>query len=361
MRDDFYGLNQTVRWIGYVEDNRDPSQLGRCKVRILGWYSDDENLAPTDCLPWAQAQFSPGVKSFTVPKVGEWVSGYFLDGKMAQHPVYDGVLPGVNFTLTDTVRGAPRSSRGITLEERDTPSTNRLARGEMRNSLIDRANQTRDHVCDISPEIRRAVAIARFKFSQLISKIRAVIRKFIEGLNLDPSGEFKKTSELLKWVAERIKYVTDLLAEAIELKNEVLEVIRIIRAFIDFILGLPAKLFKLLSECLARFLDFVKAGIAELISAATTTVSGGVDETGISELVSSAESIYKDSQTIINQTAELITVPAQIAAVAFTPTTLFDQEQAASTVINFISNNVPNSGSIIANTNSLFVLTTNPT
>ena len=48
MADDFYGLNQTVRWIGIVEDNRDPSQLGRCKIRILGWYSDDKNLAPTE-------------------------------------------------------------------------------------------------------------------------------------------------------------------------------------------------------------------------------------------------------------------------------------------------------------------------
>jgi hypothetical protein len=357
MRDDFYGLSQLVRWIGVVEDNRDPSQLGRCKIRIVGWHSDDKNLAPTDCLPWAQAQFSPGVKSFTAPKINEWVTGYFLDGKMAQHPVYDGVLPGVNFTLPPVlVTDTPLPPDGIIVEEVDTPSTNRLARGVMKNSLIDRANKNREHVCDISPEIRRAIAFARLKFSQLISAIRGFIKRVIEALNLDPSGEFSRTAELVKWFAEQIKYISDTIAEILEARNELLEVARIIRAFIDFILSLPEKLLKLLSECLAAFLESVKTGISDLLRETTTTLSGGIDETGISELVGSVESIYKDTQKIVNDTADLLTTPAQLLAVVATPTTTFDQEQAASTVLSFLSTNVPNSETYTANVNPLFAI-----
>jgi hypothetical protein len=226
----------------------------------------------------------------------------------------------------------------------------------MKNSLIDRANKNREHVCDISPEIRRAIAFARLKFSQLISAIRAGIKRLIDALNLDPSGEFSKTAELVKWVAEKIKYLSSLLSELLEARNELLEVARIIRAFIDFILSLPAKLLALLQECLANFLDSVKTGISDLLRETTTTLSGGIDETGISDLVGSIESIYKDTQSVVEQTADLLTTPAQFAAVLATPTTTFDQGQAASTVINFLSTNVANSETYTANVNPLFAI-----
>lgn len=356
MADDFYGLNQTVRWIGVVEDNRDPSQLGRCKVRILGWYSDDKNLAPTDCLPWAQAQFSPGVKSFTAPKVGEWVSGYFLDGKMAQHPVYDGVLPGVNYTLAEIVTDSPRPPNGVLLEEADTPSFNRLARGEMKNSLIDRANKSRDHVCDITPEIRRAIATARLKFSQLMNEIRAAIKAFIDSLGFDPSGEFSYAIEIAKWLAAKLKYISDTLEEILDIKAILLDIARQIRALIDFILSLPAKLLALLQECLAGFLAVLRSGLSDIVSAVSGS-SSGLDTSSIGELTAAVEDIYKTSQTIVSQTADLVTTPAQLLAVIATPTTTFDQQQAASTVLNFLSTNVPNSSSIVANTNPFFAVT----
>ena len=42
-----------VWWQGVVEDKIDPLMLGRCRVRILGYHTDDLNEIPTDCLPWA--------------------------------------------------------------------------------------------------------------------------------------------------------------------------------------------------------------------------------------------------------------------------------------------------------------------
>jgi hypothetical protein len=357
MNDDFYGLSQPVRWIGIVEDNRDPSQLGRCKVRILGWYSDDKNLAPTESLPWAQAQFSPGVKSFTAPKIGEWVTGYFLDGKMAQHPVYDGVLPGVNFTLPPVlVTDTPLPPDGIVIEEVDTPSTNRLARGVMKNSLIDRANKSRDHVCDITPEIRRAIAIARLKFSQFMNEIRAAIKAFIDSLGFDPSGEFSYAIEIAKWLAAKLKYISDTLEEILDIKAVLLDIARQIRALIDFILSLPAKLLALLQECLAGFLAVLRSGLSDIVSTVAGS-SSGLDTSSIGELTDAVQDIYKTSQTIVSQTADLVTTPAQLLAVIATPSTTFDQQQAASTVLNFLSDTVPNSSGIVANTNPFFAVT----
>ena len=38
---------------GVVENRKDPLQLGRYQVRIVGIHSSDKNLLPTKDLPWA--------------------------------------------------------------------------------------------------------------------------------------------------------------------------------------------------------------------------------------------------------------------------------------------------------------------
>ena len=38
-RTDYLGRDGYTWWIGEVEDVSDPSQLGRVRVRVLGWYT----------------------------------------------------------------------------------------------------------------------------------------------------------------------------------------------------------------------------------------------------------------------------------------------------------------------------------
>ena len=51
----FAGLNGFVWWVGVVEDRQDPLKLGRCRVRIFGWHSENVTEVPTELLPWSQA------------------------------------------------------------------------------------------------------------------------------------------------------------------------------------------------------------------------------------------------------------------------------------------------------------------
>ena len=91
-------------WQGVVEDRHDPLYLGRCKVRVLGWHSEDKNDQPTESLPWAYpvqpitsaAQTGVGF-SPTGPVEGTWVVGFFRDGEDAQEPVFFGTLGGIPF------------------------------------------------------------------------------------------------------------------------------------------------------------------------------------------------------------------------------------------------------------------------
>lgn len=96
MNTNFIGKNDFVWWVGVIENRVDPLVLGRCQVRIFGWHNENSVILPTKDLPWAQAVVPlNNSKSFSAPKVGEWVLGFFMDGEQAQIPVMLGVLPGL--------------------------------------------------------------------------------------------------------------------------------------------------------------------------------------------------------------------------------------------------------------------------
>ena len=106
----FQGKDGFVWWNGVVEDRKDPLFLGRCRVRILGWHTEDKSMLPTDDLPWAQplmpitSASQTGVGQAPVgPVEGTWVMGYYRDGELAQEPVMMGTMHGIpaNYAKTN--------------------------------------------------------------------------------------------------------------------------------------------------------------------------------------------------------------------------------------------------------------------
>ena len=53
----FVGKDGFFWWVGEVEDTEDPMELGRVKVRVLGYYTNvrggTTDDLPKDSLPWA--------------------------------------------------------------------------------------------------------------------------------------------------------------------------------------------------------------------------------------------------------------------------------------------------------------------
>lgn len=100
-----------IWWIGVVEDRMDPEKLGRCRVRIFGYHTDNKEVLPTEDLPWAlpiqpitSAAIS-GIGSTPLgPVTGTWVLGFFLDGEDMQQPAMLGTIatnvPPKTFTST---------------------------------------------------------------------------------------------------------------------------------------------------------------------------------------------------------------------------------------------------------------------
>ena len=106
-KSDVMGRDGFTWWVGEVEDKKDPQQLGRVRVRVIGWYTGGQSKeaylssVKTEDLPWASVLLptdQPGIKNTgttTELEVGAQVLGFFLDGEEAQLPVVMGSFRGM--------------------------------------------------------------------------------------------------------------------------------------------------------------------------------------------------------------------------------------------------------------------------
>lgn len=94
--DNFLGKDGFFWWMGVVEDNADPLGLGRVRIRIFGYHTDNIQELPTNTLPWSLPCFSPNnTMSIASPLVGDYAFGFFGDGMSHQFPVVLGIMPGI--------------------------------------------------------------------------------------------------------------------------------------------------------------------------------------------------------------------------------------------------------------------------
>ena len=128
-------------WTGIIEDRADPQMLGRCRVRIIGYHTEDKTELPTIDLPWAIPAMP--LTSASISGIGETPSfvegtsvlGFFSDGDEGQIPVIMGTLPGKPRNKRDKESGFsdpfgkyPRSDTGTGLNGLQESDLSRLAR-----------------------------------------------------------------------------------------------------------------------------------------------------------------------------------------------------------------------------------------
>jgi hypothetical protein len=316
---DVAGFNGTVTFIGVVEDRKDPQEQGRIKVRIFGVHNQDKNLVPTSALPWAQIALpTNGPRTASLPRDGEWVVGYFLDGKSAQQPLVNGILPGINTEVVMQPAGAPVAPSYSAENKPGQPSVPLLARAIKEGTGIEFSDNNRDHACDVSLYIRRSLAKARFEAKSLIKVIRAAYRKLLDFLGITPSAS--GMADFLKDVARRIKELNDWLTEKVEAAAEFLQMIREIRAVIEYILSLPAKLAEIFAQCLREAYAELKKGLYSLAS----DFSLGESSEGLSD---SFRVIQDETTALLRTTQTALDLPNRALSEVNTSSRLSDSEK----------------------------------
>ena len=133
MQSNFMGRDGFSWFTGVVEDIQDPKQVGRVRVRCVGYHTQDKTILSTDDLPWASVMHpttSPAVSGLgSTPFFvqGTWVVGFFRDTD-CQEPIIMGALAGFPTAEPDSTLGFndPSGTYPSYVNESDI---NRLARG----------------------------------------------------------------------------------------------------------------------------------------------------------------------------------------------------------------------------------------
>jgi hypothetical protein len=132
------GIRNPLFFVGVIEDNDDPTLLGRVKVRAFSIHGTNKEISTED-LPWAMVSHGNYDPNNPLPSLNAFVWGMFLDGRDAQHPVVLGLLPTqfveapnpeANGYGVIPKRDGRLLGKGLTPRDFGQPQMSRLARGE---------------------------------------------------------------------------------------------------------------------------------------------------------------------------------------------------------------------------------------
>jgi len=343
-----FSTNEFVPFEGIVEGRQDPAMMGRVRVRIFGLHNEDK----TETLPWAQVLMPvTGYRTNVVPKEGEWVFGYFQDGKNKQHPVIMGVHPGIvpkpttltqniqagnNFKvspliLTNSLVGSPKPPSGIAGDVPGEPTNPRIARGVMEGTMVNRMNNLLNVNCDFKLEVQKNNKLKQYT-KAIADKIREAVRWIVKTLGLtDVTGNYSWVINTLRTYTRALNYIRKKIIKPIQdFTKYVLSYITLVRQLIQWILSLPEKLLQLLQNCLSRLLKAVASVFSDMVSG--SDVSTGFDSAGWQEIVNEAQKAYEETTALVSDTmdtiAGVIAIPVAATAGLLTPVSDADVAEA---------------------------------
>jgi hypothetical protein len=309
--ENFIGKDGFNWWVGVVESRNDPLKLGRCRVRIFGYHTENKQLIPTADLPWAACLVSPNsTQSFSPPKEGEYVVGFFADGASNQDPVVMGVYSGIKQSAggdagfqdprtPEQINAAPKPPNDIIVESVGEPTTSPSARGVVSNTPQGKAANNRTHICNVAAEINKDVAVLKSEVMGLVKQIRTALEGLWAGTSSNPVIE--NAREIVESLKAKAKIIQKELEPIIDEIRAVQEYIKYLQDLIRYIQTLPAQLQALLAKCLAEATVELKT--------AQQVVSTLTDQTAVlNELKAEVQAVIDAQETVASaDVTEIIT------------------------------------------------------
>lgn len=266
--ENFLGKDGFNWWIGVVEDNNDPLKLGRAKVRIYGYHTDNLEELPTKSLPWVQPLTPPNnSKSFSPPRLGDYVMGFYSDGASAQAPIMMGVFPGLETSYDKSKGFSPQSNlvpaqppAGQIQYSVGQPTVAPLARGVVANTAISQANSNLAHVCDIPAGIKFEIAKLTITVSGLINTLRTTIEGLWAATTASPFAD--EIRNAIKTIKAKIKQIQKFIRDQLEPLRDIQAFIKSLQDLIQYIATLPARIAAFLKQCLSEATKGISDAIA---------------------------------------------------------------------------------------------------
>jgi len=198
------------------------------------------------------------------------------------------------------------------------PSLPRVSRTSIGTSL-DWINQQLTHECRTTTYIKKQMGNAQGMARQLALAVREGLKAFLKSIGIVPSAG--GITSIIKSISRFIQRISYWIGQINNFLNNVVKAIAEIRAVIDYILSLPAKLIQLFRKCLDEAINEIQRGFFDTLKALSP---GGL---GSSELASAVKDLQSSAQTLQTATAQLAQQPGNIANAISNPSTLSDSEK----------------------------------
>ena len=284
-----------------VEDRKDPLKFGRCRVRIIGIHSANKNEVPTKALPWARLIYSEN--TLNIPKENEWVIVSFINGN-SDYPIIIGSTPGITLIDNEYPEGSPTWPEGTIAQKAGEPTTARLSRGDISDTIVKKQNDDKAHVCNISFELRAEILAARLRVSAAVQFLREKLQALFKStsnsaLAQSAQAKIKELTLQLKSIQKFIKRINDILVE-------IAEIVQLIKDLIAWILSLPARFLAFLQQCINQFLS----SIGSALSGSFGSIK---DSSGATVLIADITKLAQTANDTVNQAVETVENTTQIA------------------------------------------------
>lgn len=289
-------------YYGIVEDRQDPLKLGRCKVRIIGIHSANKNEVPTKALPWAKLVYTEN--TLNVPKENEWVIVALIDDN-PDYPIMIGSTPGITLINNEYPEGTPTWPDGTIAQKVDEPTTPRLSRGDISDTIVKVQNDDKEHVCNISYELRAEILAARLRVSSAVQWLREQIQKLFSSTS--NSALAQSIQAKIKQLALELKKIQKVIKEINDILVEIAEIVQQIRELITWILSLPARALAFLQQCISQFLSSIGSALSGSFGSIT-------DSSGVTVLISDVTTLIQTANDTVNQAVETVENTTQIAS-----------------------------------------------
>jgi hypothetical protein len=255
----FFGKDGFIWWKGVVEDRKDPIFLGRVRVRIFGWHTENKSELPTSDLPWAMISL-PGDNGGNPVglREGDWCWGFFLDGKDAQRPVVVGHFAGINEDAADSNSGFYDPTTPEELESGAVPRPPRMVARNIGEPVLIKAPFLR-MIAKLSPP----------------AELKAPLVKIVDALFLQKN--VLPFSELPQGIASAVTQVFNTIDET---ESAIIEEVKSqIQKAADFILSKIIELQELIKEEIAGAIESASSYADSAILPGTNLAFGELRET----------------------------------------------------------------------------------
>lgn len=411
MQSDFAGKNNFVWFTGVVENRQeDPLKMGRVKVRIIGFHSENKEECPTEDLPWAQVLYSTNLpRAFSTPREKEWVFGFFLDGESGQMPVIVGVYgtgavskatmdllvqqgtstapkSATGTSTASTTKSAtvepysdenestdaftglpykpglipkvPKPPAGIIEETLGLPNIVKVTRGVIDNTAIAFTNNVRSFFCSSEGEVAKALAFVKSGIRMAAVAVREGFKALLRALGFSASAggmleTIKSITKYIKDLNDLINNITKWIKEIKEAIQKILDYIKMLKDLIQILKNLPKQLLEQIVNCLKRALKSLKRSLLQELK---NEIESSIPEE-ITEFLEALEGTLANSRAFITEINGVSNLVNGVPIIKDPGSEFFSLSTILSTSKNSSTTILANNNSVLSEPNTQLAIT----